>query len=261
MTDDRAVQADRGRPPIPPARVRPFRNLTAGLSAGFLAEADELLFLVREHGISKVPAPQGDADRTRRFLEAVHEGWKHAQRRVAQLLTVCLQRQSAALARAKQCRIARDKPGAEVAMREEGRIGIEIAILRRMLDVVLWNLVRGEQSLLRRLYVRGGTHSLSPESIAAAMPTADDINARPLSMALCTDMLSLVHVGDLLVSDLETGQLIFIELKAGDKNFAISKAAEFAVDSGCQAFEQYARWVQHRRREALRACQAPEDSE
>ena len=57
-------------------------------------------------------------------------------------------------------------------------------------------------------------------------------------MALCTDMLSLVHVGDLLVIDLDAARLQFVELKAGDKNFAISKAAEFAVQSGCKAFEQ-----------------------
>ena len=69
---------------------------------------------------------------------------------------------------------------------------------------------------------------------------ADDFNVNPLVMAISTDMLSFVHVGDLIVVDAEAGTRQFVELKSGNKNIEIATAAEFAIRSDCQKFEQMA---------------------
>jgi len=105
-----------------------------------------------------------------------HDGWKLAQKRIAALLTDALTRREEARAIAKRCRRLRNRPGDQAARRDESRIDLEIRVLRRTLDVVLWTIVVGDHSTLRRLFVIGGKHNLSIKNIADAMPTADQIN-------------------------------------------------------------------------------------
>jgi len=220
---------------------KPFLRLAKYLPEEFMLIAEELLFLVGHHGNSLTPSEPSNAEEWRQFIGRVHDGWKQAQTKIASLLIDALARDAVASANIKEKHRLRDKTGQLEAKREAHRIAIEILVLRRMLDVILWTIVQGEHATLRRLFIVDGTSSLSAKNINDAMPVADSINSEPLLMAVCTDMLSLVHVGDLLVSDRLKGGFSFIELKTGAKNHEMSKAAEFAVQSGCQAFDEFVR--------------------
>jgi hypothetical protein len=107
-----------------------------------------------------------------------------------------------------------------------------------MLDVILWTIFACEQSTLRRFYVAGGENNLSVVNIEEAMQAAEELNIESGTMAVCTDMLSQVHIGDLLVQSTEPYKTYFVELKSGKKNVAFSKAAQFAVESQCEHFER-----------------------
>jgi hypothetical protein len=103
--------------------------------------------------------------------------------------------------------------------------------------VILWTIFAGEHSTLRRLIVVGGEHNFSAENIAVGMRAAAHFNKDPQVMALCTDILSLAHVGDLILANRRDGSIEFVELKAGDKNAEISAVAEFAVRTDCKRFD------------------------
>jgi hypothetical protein len=220
-----------------PADFRPFARIARSLPDDLIEEAVDLLFLVREYGISKSSPPFATAEAFLAFVAHVHDGWKIAQRRIATRLREALSRRADAKALAKSCRGRRDSAGESSAKLSITRLELEIKILRRTLDVILWSIVSGEHSTLRRLFVAGGAHSLSVKAIADAMPTAGDFNRDPHTIALCTDMLSQVHVGDLMVANRRTGEITFVELKAGDKNYQICKAAEVAALASCAMFE------------------------
>lgn len=221
-------------------QLQPFLRLGKYLPEDFIKVAEELLFLVREYGIKKSPPPHTTKRKYLDFVAHVHDGWKQAQRLIAVHLKDALNRRDKAHGNIKEQHRLRDKEGQRIARLEAHQIDVEITVLRRMLDVILWTVFSCEHSTLRRLVVVGGKHNLSIKNIEDAMPTADDINENPHAIALCTDMLSLVHIGDVLVVNRRDGNVSFVELKAGKKNYDISKAAEFAILSGCGFFENFA---------------------
>jgi len=223
-----------------PKRWRPFLRLGKYLSDDFLAEAERWQTLVSGYGISKVPTQPQTKDEWLAFFAHCHDGWKQAQKEIAAFLTSALSRLAKAQEFEKQQHRLKDRNGSKQARAQVKQISLEMSVARRMLDVILWTIFAADHSTLRRLIVNGGQHSLSQKNIEVAMAAADYFNENPQVMALSTDMLSLVHVGDLIVTDREKNITQFIELKAGDKNLEISAAAEFAVRSGCDLFESMA---------------------
>jgi hypothetical protein len=220
-----------------PKLWRPFLRLAMYLPDDFLKLAEEWLFLVSTYGMSKTPTHPTTKDEWLAFFAHCHDGWKQAQTQIAAFLTGALARRTQAQEREKQHRQRKDKEGQKQARAQAKQIGLEITFARRMLDVILWTLFAGEHSTLRRLIVEGGEHNLSEENIAVGLHAADHFNRDPQVMALCTDMLSLVHVGDLLLANRREGSIEFVELKAGHKNAEIAAVAEFAVRTDCKLFE------------------------
>ena len=219
---------------------RPFDLPGKRLSAEFLQTAVELQYLVSAYGIDNTPRQPKTRAEFEAFYVKVHDGWKEAQRRIAKLLTERLSVRAEALAMERQARQSRDPEARKSAVQMMATVAIEIAFLRRTLDVVLWTILQGEHSTLRRLVVKGGQHSLSARNISDAMRAAEHLNRSPLVMALATDMLSLVHVGDLVHIDRGAGQVSFVELKAGEKNNEMAMLAEASLQIKCEHFDQFA---------------------
>jgi hypothetical protein len=220
-----------------PKLWRPFLRLAMYLPDDFLKLAEQWLFLVGAYGMSKTPTRPATKDEFLAFAAHCHDGWKQAQTQIADFLTEALSRRTRAQGNERQQRQLKNKQGQKLALAEVKQIGLEITFARRMLDVILWTIFAGDHSTLRRLIVRGGEHNFSAENIAVGMREADYFNRDPQVVALCTDMLSLVHVGDLVVANRRDGSIEFFELKAGEKNAEIAAVAEFAVRTDCKLFE------------------------
>lgn len=215
----------------------PFVRIGEYLSTEFLDKVEHLLFLVGSYGISKVSEPLASKASFTEFSMQVHEGWKQAQRQMVPMLLDAIGRRDAAEQEVKRQHALKNTDAKKVANKDLGAAKIEIAFLRRTLDVALWTIAGGDHSLLRRLFVAGGRSNFSAENIQSAMLVAEKINENKNAVALCTDILSDVHVGDLLVSDVLSGKTTFVELKEGEKNIEITKAVKFALESGCEYFE------------------------
>jgi hypothetical protein len=223
----------------PDARLwRPFLRLGKILTKDFLQRAEHWMFLVSAYGISKTPAEPTTEEEWYAFFAQCHDGWKQAQTEIAAFLIDALAKRTHAREDEKKQHRLKNKEGQKQAKARSREVELEIAVARRMLDVILWTIVAGDHSTLRRLHVRDGQHSLSATNIEDAMRAAASFNSDPMVMALSTDMLSFVHVGDLLVANRKTGTIDFVELKAGNKNAHIAAVADFAVRSECVAFER-----------------------
>ena len=223
-----------------PKRWRPFLRLGKYLSGDFLERASRWLTLVSGCGTSKVPTQPESRAEWLAFFAHCHDGWKQAQKEIAEFLTIALTKLDQAQKEEKQQHRLKSKGASKHARAKVKQITLEMNVARRMLDVILWTIFAGDHSTLRRLIVDGGRHSLSKENIAVAMDAADCFNKNPQVMALSTDMLSLVHVGDLILTNREENSTHFVELKAGDKNLEIAATAEFAIRTECELFESLA---------------------
>ena len=231
---------DKTQPAITEEEFRPFLRLADHFSRPFLDQVEAWHVLVSSYGINQAGKQPESKEEYLQFFAHCHDGWKRAQTEIAAFLVDALAQRAQADADEKACRRKRDKEGQRTARLTRRGVELQIRVARRTLDVILWTILRCEHSTMRRLIVRGGENSLSVENIKAGMTAADDLNLEPLVMAVCSDMLSLVHVGDLVVVDARTGRVQFAELKAGDKNVRIAQLAEFAVSSQCEHFERLA---------------------
>lgn len=220
--------------------MRPYMRLAKALGDDFMKTVERWHHLVSQYGYESVPAPPSTRAEFEVFYGHCHAGWKLAQQEIAEFLIAELPRLAEAKADEKRQHAARDPAARSNAKAARQLVEGRIAVARRMLDVALWTIMSGDHSTLRRLLVKGGQHSLSVANIKDAMGTADELNKDPMTIALCCDMLSLVHVGDLVVRDARSGSTTFMELKLGDKNAALAQAADLAVKTQCQAFESFA---------------------
>ena len=114
---------------------------------------------------------------------------------------------------------------------------IEILILRRCIDSLIWSVLDEEHSSLRRLPINSGNDNLSEDNIIDSMVAADLINQGKHVVAIISDMSTFVHVGDLVTFNLLDGFQI-VEVKTGKKNNELYKAAEFSVISEHPHFEE-----------------------
>lgn len=219
---------------------RPFLRLAKYLPDEFVEKLEHWHYLVSSFGSDQTPERPVNKEDRHRFFTLCHDGWKQAQTEISEFLTTALEAENNLTREAKECHRQRDKLGHQALNQRIRQVGLQIKFSRRMLDVILWTILKGEHSTLRRLIVAGGQNSLSPANIREGMAAANQINKDPLTIALSTDILSLVHVGDLIVADQNTGQIKFVELKSGGKNIEIARLAAFAVESGCERFEALA---------------------
>ncbi|MCQ4062106.1 hypothetical protein FK516_29965, partial [Klebsiella pneumoniae] len=86
---------------------------------------------------------------------------------------------------------------------------IEVLILRRCVDSLIWSILDEEHSSLRRLPINAVNDNLSEDNIIDSMVAADLINQDKHAIAIVSDMSTFVHVGDLVTfNPLEGFQLV-----------------------------------------------------
>lgn len=216
--------------------VRPYLLMAHFLTEDFKKVLEELLFLIREYGISQIVPKPGSREDYIKFASLVHEGWKKAQKLVIREVLQRLKLRDDLKKSIKAARILKNNIERKNLSSEINRIDMEVFILRRMVDSIAWNILSYEHSTIRRLQVRGGQNNFSTKNIEDAVSTIDLYNIDPFKMAICNDLTTFIHLGDILLTDIISGQKSFIELKGGDKNIAFAKAAEIA--SNCDLFDQ-----------------------
>ncbi len=113
---------------------------------------------------------------------------------------------------------------------------LEILILRRLIDSIVWTMLNFEHSTIRRLPLKGGVDNLSVSSILQAKDIIDEMNKDGGIIAISSDITTFVHTGDILSLSLDDG-FKFIELKSGRKNIEFSEAAQFSHEIKCPHFD------------------------
>ena len=120
----------------------------------------------------------------------------------------------------------RDKSMARPLATAINKLNRQEAILRMIANSIVWTMFRMERWKVRWLWTAAPRVSIT--SIGTQTSSfVDDINGSPDSVALMTDITSLVGVGDVLVMDwAHGGRPIIVELKSGATNSRIVSLVE-----------------------------------
>ena len=126
----------------------------------------------------------------------------------------------------KEARKNRDKSRANPLATAVKNLNHQEAILRMVANSMVWTMFRMERWKVRWLWTAGPRVPITSISLQTSA-FVDDINGSPDSVALMTDITSLVGVGDVLVVDWDHGgRPVIVELKSGATNSRIASLVE-----------------------------------
>ena len=189
---------------------------------GFRSRLREITDFALRHASNNLPplGPHSSEEEKQVYLRKIWEGWKWAQVYItSDLLFIHMFR--AELQRlSKDARKNRDKGTANRLAAIVKGLDHKEAILRMIANSIVWTMFGMERWRVRWLWT-----DTPPVSITSIGPQTsafvDEINDSPDSVALMTDITSLVSVGDVLVASWDYIRPIIYELKSGATNSRI----------------------------------------
>ena len=188
----------------------------------------EITDFALRHAQNNLPplGPHSSEEDIQAYIKKVWEGWKWAQACITEDLLYIHISRTALQRLGKEARKNRDKSGANPLATALKNLNHQEAILRMVANSMVWTMFRMERWKVRWLWTAGPRvpiTSIGPQTSAFV----DDINGSPDSVALMTDITSLVGVGDVLVVDWDHGgRPVIVELKSGAINSRIVSLVE-----------------------------------
>ncbi|MDO6435589.1 hypothetical protein Q4E93_33555 [Flavitalea sp. BT771] len=197
--------------------------------ADFEVQIRDITDLIHEYGIKTTfttdfeqydQLKQAITERKEDFIGNVHKGFKMGQEKALNLILQIQDEREANNAALKAARKQKDK-GAQTKINGNMKaLDVKENILRHLMDSIVWQLIKGQTYISRRLYNGvGGEKKLRDTNFESVRFVAAEINKKPTDFALITDLTGYVQAGDLLC--LIDGKLTIQEVKEGTRNHQI----------------------------------------
>lgn len=149
-------------------------------------------------------------------LRTIHTGFKESQKMIVSNLIKIQSKIKICNVKLKTARNNKEKH-CEITKKELEILKYKEKILKHLADSILWQLLRGELHIIRRLYQNvPGTKTLEDTNIKSVLAVARKINSNPDNFVLISDITSYVQVGDLI--GIVDGNYQIIEVKEGKRN-------------------------------------------
>ncbi|WP_313678736.1 hypothetical protein [Pantoea vagans] len=216
-------------------KFRPFLKFWTLFSPEFISHMQKITLLIRGDETELARLDQ-EGDMTAGY-EACVSRWKIAHKHIALSVVVRLDEIKELEVKKKEHHRNRQKTQKDECIASIELKKLEIRVLRRTADALIWGMLGNEASSVRRLPIKADLDNLSKENIIDSLIAADDLNKDPHRLAVVSDMSTFVHVGDLVMVSLQDGFQL-VEVKSGTKNNELYQAAEFGYTSGCPHFEE-----------------------
>lgn len=216
-------------------KFRPFLKFWTLFSPEFIAHMQKITLLIRGEETELARLDQ-EGDMTAGY-EACVSRWKIAHKHIALSVVVRLDEIKELEVKKKEHHRNRQKTQKDECIASIELKKLEIRVLRRTADALIWGMLGNEASSVRRLPIKADLDNLSKENIIDSLIAADVLNKDPHRLAVVSDMSTFVHVGDLVMISLQDGFQL-VEVKSGTKNNELYQAAEFGFTSGCPHFEE-----------------------
>ncbi|MBZ6397919.1 MULTISPECIES: hypothetical protein [Pantoea] len=216
-------------------KLRPFMKFWTLFSPEFIGQMQKNTRLIRGDEAELARLNQ-EGDMMAGY-EACVSRWKTAHKHIALSIVVRLDEIRELEAKKKEHHRNREKTQKDECIASIELKKLEIRVLRRTADALIWGMLGDEASSVRRLPIKADLDNLSKENIIDSLIAADKLNRDPHRLAVVSDMSTFVHVGDLVMVSLQDGFQL-VEVKTGTKNNELYQAAEFGFTSACPHFEE-----------------------
>lgn len=216
-------------------KLRPFMKFWTLFSPEFIGQMQKITRLIRGDE-AELARLDRDGDMMAGY-EACVSRCKAAHKHIALSIVVRLDELKELEAKKKEHHRNRQKTQKDECIASIELKKMEIRVLRRTADALIWGMLGNEASSVRRLPIKAGLDNLSKENIIDSLIAADELNRDPHRLAVVSDMSTFVHVGDLVMVSLQDGFQL-VEVKTGAKNNELYQAAEFGFTSRCPHFEE-----------------------
>ena len=154
------------------------------------------------------------------FLICCNNGFKSAQNRIIKNVLILQDEQERIKGELKKARFDRNKAEIPKLIEKQKHLEFVIKSFKHCADALVWQLIRGQLWISRRLYLNvPGEKKLKEVNLESAINVADYYNSNPLSFVLITDITNNVQVGDII--GILDGSFIVAEIKEGEKNLKI----------------------------------------
>lgn len=158
----------------------------------------------------------------RRFIRGCHYGYDRGQQKIAKVLLDLDKKFRTAQEELKEKRRERDKEGAQALAVLSKVIKNRQLILRRLLDTILFGMIKGQGWILKRFLVQEEIRPFDPRVIARTVQIASQRNGvSRYRFNLVTDLTTIAQIGDLIEVDFTINteeRWRVIELKEGKIN-------------------------------------------
>ena len=163
------------------------------------------------------------------FLRACHYGYDLAQRQIAALV-INLEKEIGSLGQTLKEQRRRRDPKAKSTLNLIQIIRNRQITLRRLIDSILFAMIKQENWLFRRFTIDMEIHNIDPVVLDRTVRTAVELNRDDrLKFNLVSDLSTVVQIGDLVEIDVTNrgaGKWRIVELKEGKVNELISGLIE-----------------------------------
>ena len=194
----------------------------------FRARLREITDFALRHAQNNLPplGPHSSEEDTQTYIKKVWQGWKWAQACITEDLMYIHISRTVLQRLGKEARKSRDKSMANPLATAIKDLNHQEAVLRLVANSMVWTMFGMERWRVRWLWTAG---PLVPITSIGSQTSefVDDINDSSDSVALMTDITSLVGIGDVLVVDWDRGMRpVIFELKSGSTNNRIVSLVE-----------------------------------
>ncbi|EDM38891.1 hypothetical protein PBAL39_22500 [Pedobacter sp. BAL39] len=233
--------------------LRPAHLARAAALSEFEKEVVELTDLILAYGMNKTTDTKGKTyeefqaliqKNKETFITNVHEGFKLAQTKIVNMLLGFETEKDQLQAEITPLNRKKEKTRVDEIESLLDLIHHKEAVLRHLIDTIVWQQIKGQLYIARRLYqgVKGEKRLLK-SNIESVISAANELNKDPLAFALITDLSAYIQVGDILMTDGKDA-LHFIEVKQGRKNHEIIQVMDDVLKSD-KSMEEIFKDIKH----------------
>ncbi len=183
----------------------------------------QIHYYVMQYGIDKFKPSLTNSIEGAKFMMVVHEGWKIAQDLIIKEL-LCIQDEiSLVTEKIKEHNKNKRKEQSITLKKVIEILELRSLKLKKAIDAIVWQVFQFEDHLLKRLYLEKTISNINRKTLIQTLTFIDSENQKNGVLAICCDLSTFIHVGDVIHIDLINEKLTLIELKEGEKNHELTE--------------------------------------